>query len=469
MVLSSFPKQLRCQTPGEPPILVVDDEKEVRKAINNTLKAAGYQTIEANDGLAALAILKKTECSLVLTDLKMPKCNGLEFIKSTQKEHEDLPVILMSAYATIDIAFKAISEGAQDYLSKPFMPEDLLWSVAKTRERLNLKKENDRLNAELISRSASAEILGTNQEIIRILEKVKKISDFSTTVLIEGESGTGKELIARAIHKHSARREKPFIAVNCGAIPETLLESELFGHKKGAFTDASADKSGLFKAADGGTILLDEIGELPLKLQVKLLRVLQEREVRPVGAIKNEPVDIRIVAATLRDLEQDIEDGLFRQDLYFRLNVLRLKLPPLRERKEDIPLLVTSFLERYSEQMAIEPPSIENQAMEALLNYSWPGNIRELENSLERAIIMSDRSIVRVKNLPADILEHEVSFIPNFQNPDSLSLKKNCGDLEKLLIDSALKKTGGNRTYAAKLLEVSHRTLLYKLKKYEIS
>jgi len=468
MVFSSLPEELRCKDPEGPPVLIVDDEKEVRKAISQILKGAGYKTLEAGDGLAALAILKERDCSFVVSDLKMPRCDGLEFIKIARKDHRKIPVILMSAYATIEVAFEAISEGAQDYISKPFMPEDLLWSLAKTRERLALINENRRLNAELIQNSASAEILGTNSEMVEILEKVRKVSDYSTTVLIEGESGTGKELIARALHKNSARRDQPFVAVNCGAIPETLLESELFGHKKGSFTDATADKEGLFKAADGGTILLDEIGELPIKLQVKLLRVLQEREIRPVGATANEPVDVRVVAATLRDLEQDIEEGKFRQDLYFRLNVLRLKLPPLRERKEDIPLIVLNFIERYSEKIGIESPEMEDSASEALLNYSWPGNIRELENSLERAIIMSDRVQIKAEDLPVEILESEIENIPDFSNPDCLSLKENCEDLEKVLICSALKKTSGNRTHAAKLLEVSHRTLLYKLKKYEI-
>ncbi len=317
-------------------------------------------------------------------------------------------------------------------------------------------------------RGASAKTIAASPAMLNIFETIRKIADYRTTILLQGESGTGKELIARAIHETSQRRSAPFVAVNCGAIPENLIESELFGHKKGAFTDAVKDKKGLFEEADGGTILLDEIGELPLLLQVKLLRVLQENEVRPVGDTKLLPVDVRVITATLRDLEQDVIEGRFRDDLFYRLNVISLRIPPLRERSEDIPLLVEHFMQVNRKRLCLNVSSIEQDALASLLSYPWPGNIRELENCIERAMILSEGESITVGSLPKSLRRDLQSTSARTSEHETLSIKHHTRTLEETLIRRALEQTHGNRTHAAKLLEISHRTLLYKLKEYNL-
>ncbi|HMO18446.1 MAG TPA: sigma-54 dependent transcriptional regulator [Oligoflexia bacterium] len=317
--------------------------------------------------------------------------------------------------------------------------------------------------------------IGQSEGMKCLFDTLEKIIKFKTTVLIVGESGTGKELFAKSIHKNSDRKSKPFIAINCGAIPEHLIESELFGHKKGSFTDATRDKKGLFEEASGGTIFLDEIGELPVHLQAKLLRVLQENQVRPVGSEENIPIDVRVIAATLRDLEQDTIDGRFRDDLFFRLNVVQLTIPPLRERKDEIPSLVDYLLKKISDKLSFPCPQITQETLNLFSEYHWPGNIRELENYLERAIILSDGSQIEVEHLPEKITKNTANknaanYFPNSKNLsiESLSIKEHTRHIERYLIEKALEKTGGNRTHAAKLLEISHRALLYKLKEYEL-
>ncbi len=342
-------------------------------------------------------------------------------------------------------------------------------SGLKTLEQEKLRRENELLRSQLLKHYGFGNIVGKCDSMIDIFEMIKKISDYRTTVMIYGESGTGKELIARALHHSSPRRNKAFLAVNCAAIPENLLESELFGHKKGAFTDATRDKKGLFEEAEGGTILLDEVGELPLHLQVKLLRVLQENEIRPVGDNRIVPIDVRIIAATLRDLEQDVLDNRFRDDLFYRLNVVSIKMPPLRERKEDIPLLVNFFLGKHRDKLGLNVFGVAKEAMAALLEHNWPGNIRELENCIERAMILTDGDTISVESLPRAVRTTQPDDTTIRVSDDELSIKVHTRAVEENLIRRALEKTGGNRTHAAKLLEISHRTLLYKLKEYNLA
>jgi two-component system response regulator AtoC len=357
--------------------------------------------------------------------------------------------------------------GAYDYISKPFRSDEVLLTLRKAEERERLIKENVILKRELHKEYSFHNIITKNPDLLEILETIKKIAEYKSTVLIEGESGTGKELIARAIHYSSLRSDCPFVPVNCGAIPENLLESELFGHVKGAFTDASCSKKGLFEEADEGTLFLDEIGELPLMLQVKLLRVLQEEEIRRVGDTRAIPIDVRIIAASIRDLAQEVKEGRFRGDLFYRLNVLALNLPPLRERREDIPLLADAFIKRYNERLHKNIKGIDKEALSVIFDHSWEGNVRELENTIERAVALTEGDRIKLDNLPANIRETEPKgdlILP----PHELSIKKVSKQMEKELIKRALQKSKGNRTQAAKMLEISHRALLYKIKDYGI-
>jgi two-component system response regulator AtoC len=359
-----------------------------------------------------------------------------------------------------------MKQGAYDYISKPFKNDEILLVLKKASERERLKAENRQLKKELQREFSFADIVSKNPRMLEIFALISKVCDYKTTVLILGESGTGKELIARALHYHSIRKSAPFVAVNCGAIPHTLLESELFGHVKGAFTDASADKAGLFVQADGGTLFLDEIGEMPLPLQVKLLRVLQDEEVRPVGSSTVKKVNVRVISATAKDLVQEIDAGRFRKDLYFRLNVLGISLPPLRERSEDIPLLVDHFLAKHGELFGKSEVNLSDDALRTLVGYPWPGNVRELENCIERGLLLCEGNILDVGSLPENLRGNSEAGTNIGIPRDSLSIKKAEEMMERELIRRALEKTGGNRTHAARLLEISHRSLLYKLKEY---
>lgn len=449
-------------------ILVVDDEENLRHMLQVMLKKQGYLVEQSADGADALEKARQGGYSFVLCDIRMPVMDGKTFLAACTEAGIGATIIMMSAYGSVDDAIECMKLGAYDYISKPFNSDEVALVLKKAEERERLKDENRRLRDEVVRGRAVPEIVSRNARIDAILDLVKKLSEHKTTVLIQGESGTGKELVARALHNCGSRSQGPFVAVNCGAIPATLLESELFGHVKGAFTDASHDKVGLFEEADGGTLFLDEIAELPLPLQVKLLRVLQEGEIRRVGAAAAQKVDVRVVSATSRDLVQEIAAGKFRQDLYFRLNVFALALPPLRERVEDVPLLVEHFLEKHGDRMGIPGVRPSAEALQALVRYSWPGNVRELENCIERGLVLCEGETMGLSSLPEAVrrgagLERRAGDLP-----DSLSIKKGAEALERQLIVRALEQTAGNRTHAARLLEISHRALLYKLKEYDL-
>lgn len=376
----------------------------------------------------------------------------------------------MTAFSNQDIASQAAACGAFDYIRKPIFPDDLLFTLKKFEEVTALKRENQSLKASLSERYSFSNIIAKSPQFTGVFDIIKRLSAYTTTVLITGESGTGKELIARAIHEHSPRRGKPFIAINCGAIPETLMESELFGHKKGAFTDASRDKKGLFEEASGGTLFLDEVGDLPLHLQVKLLRALQEQTIRRVGDENDIAIDVRIISATLRDLDQEVALGQFRDDLLYRLNVISIHLPPLRERPEDIPVLIEHFLKKHSKRLGIAHKRLPPEILKTLVEYPWPGNARELENCLERALVLSDGDCIESSALPHLVASSPAPHSPSVHSDPSstLSIKEHTARLEIDLITKALAQTSGNKTQAAKVLEISHRTLLYKLKEYGI-
>jgi two-component system response regulator AtoC len=440
-------------------ILIIDDEESMRHMLSVILKKEGYDTVSFAEAGRALESLEAEDPDFILCDIRMPGMDGLEFLKALKERGEHRTVIMMSAYGTIDNAIECMKLGAYDYVSKPFKTAEIVLTLRKAEERERLRKENLRLKEEVGRDYDISNIHTSDAKMLEILEVVKKIAGYSTSVLITGESGTGKEMVARAIHSSGSRSGRPFVVVNCGAIPAPLLESELFGHVKGAFTDAHRNKTGLFQEADGGTIFLDEIGELPLELQVKLLRVLQEGEFRRVGDTRPVKVDVRVVAATLRDLKEEIRKGTFRDDLYYRLNVIEVKLPPLRDRSGDIPGLASHFIEKYGRRFGKQVKAISGEALDALLSYGWPGNIRELENVIERAMILEETDTIGKLSLPMAQGATAKPF-------HGLSIKKAEEELEKELISRALEMTGNNRTKAAQILEISHRALLYKIKNY---
>lgn len=452
-------------------ILVIDDDQEVRTSLQTVLETLGYATHTAATGEEGLHAIQREPFDLVLCDLRLPGASGLDVLKHKASA---VPVILMTAYGNADIATQAARGGAFDYISKPINPDDLIFTLRKFEDFERLKRENEALKASLSERYSFKNIVAQSESFKNVFETIKRLSPFNTTVMITGESGTGKELLARAIHESSPRRGKSFIAINCGAIPENLMESELFGHRKGAFTDASRDKKGLFEEASGGTLFLDEVGELPLHLQVKLLRALQEQTIRRVGDEQSIPIDVRLISATLRNLENDAQAGRFREDLLYRLNVVSVHLPPLRERVEDISLLIEHFLKKHSKRLGIPAKRVGADVMKVLLEYEWRGNARELENCIERALVLSQEDVIGLESLPEQVTrahtkrQQRASSDTNAQD-DNLSIKQKTSALEIDLIQRALAKTGGNRTHAAKILEISHRALLYKLKEYGLS
>jgi two-component system response regulator AtoC len=453
-------------------ILVVDDEENLRHMLQVMLRKHGYLVDTAAEGSEAFARASEQSYDFILCDIRMPVLDGAGFLEKATAAGLDATIIMMSAYGTMETAITCMKQGAYDYISKPFKNDEILLVLRKAEERERLKTENRLLKEEMHRECSFASMISRNQRMLEIFSLIRKICDFKTTVLILGESGTGKELIARALHYNTRRRNAPFVAVNCGAIPENLLESELFGHVKGAFTDASSEKAGLFEQADGGTLLLDEIGEMPLTLQVKLLRVLQEGEIRRVGGSAAKKVDVRVISATSKNLEQEIAQGRFREDLYFRLNVLSIALPPLRERIEDMPLLVEHFLEKYGTELGKEGGRCSAGAMQALMNYSWPGNIRELENCIQRGLLLCEGNTLEAQCLPDRVwtkpLGGERGAVVSCLPDGTLSIKRVSVQLEQEMIRKALEKTSGNRTHAARLLEISHRSLLYKIKEYGI-
>lgn len=456
-------------------VLVVDDEEGMRQMLAVMLGKHGFDVREAKQGVEALQRLKEGDIDIVLSDVRMPELDGLGLLKKIAQAKFPVTVIMMSAFAELEAAIEALKLGAADYVSKPFKGDEILLKIRMAQERLRLadererlKAENARLKGEVGQVETPSGIIGKNQRMADIFATIAKIADYKSTVLLIGESGTGKELVARAVHDKSVRSKGPFIPINCGAIPATLLESELFGHVKGAFTDATRNKKGLIEEANGGTLFLDEIGELPVMLQVKLLRFLQEEEIRKVGDNKALSVDVRVVAATARDLVGMVKDGTFREDLYYRLNVLQLRIPPLRERKDDIPILVEHFIAKYGARLQRDAMIISREALRALLDYGWPGNVRELENTIERAMVLADSNRIELENLPDKLRDGMVEVeMPLFG--DDLSIKKATYTIERELIRRALEKTAGNRTRAAELLEISHRALLYKIKEYGLS
>jgi two-component system response regulator AtoC len=456
------------EIPVKQRLLVIDDEESLRHMLSVLLKRQGYRVDTAADGREGLAIAQKGHYDFVLCDIKMPVMDGIDFLKGARETAMAGTIIMMSAYGTIETAIECMKEGAYDYISKPFNPDEILLVLKKAEERERLKDENRLLKEELVGSYCLQNIISRNSRMKEIFTLIRKVCDYKTTVLILGESGTGKELIAKAIHYNSNRSHAPFIPLNCGAIPENLLESELFGHMKGAFTDATMDKPGLFELANGGTLFLDEMGEMSFPLQVKLLRVLQEGEIRRVGASTSRKIDVRVISATSKVLSREVADGRFRGDLFYRLNVFSIDLPPLRERMEDIPLLVEHFLTKYTAKLGIRAPRLTPEALKCLMGYSWPGNIRELENCIERGLVLAEGAI-DADSLP-DVIRGRVGAGYSDEIPaDCLSLKVAEEMIERRLIRKALEQTKGNRTHAARILEISHRSLLYKLKEYAIN
>lgn len=464
----------------KPRLLVIDDEENMRHMLSSMLRSDfDIELAESGaQGLSALARSRKENLGFdfILCDIRMPGMNGIEFIEKSRSITDDAPVIIMSAYGSMDTAIEAMKKGAYDYISKPFRKDELVLVLRKAMEREALKKENYDLRqqiAEYQDKNVFGGMIGRSRIMQNVFFLARRAAESDVSVLITGESGTGKELVAKAVHSESRRSGCPLVSVNCGAIPENLVESEFFGHVKGSFTGAASDKKGLFAEADGGTLFLDEVGELPSGLQVSLLRVLQEREVRPVGSVKTRKIDVRVIAATSRNLEAEISRGTFREDLYYRLNVLNINMPPLRERIEDIPYLCVHFIRKSNARIPLAKcKSIGSDAIDLLSGYRWPGNIRELENKMERAVLLCDGEKLHVSDFP-DILkkssvdaEHEE--ITGFISDSVFSIKEAQKKIEAFLIVRALEKCGGNRTKAARLLEISHPSLLMKIKNYNI-
>ncbi len=448
-------------------ILIVDDDGSMRHMLSLILKREGYEVQAVGKGSEALNLVASESFDFILSDVVMPGMGGLELLQALKEKKVETTVIMMSAYGNLDTAVEAMKRGAYDYISKPFRPDEVLLALRKAEERENLRKENLRLRREVSREYAFGNIVGKSPKMMQLFDTIKKISEYKTSVLIIGESGTGKEMVARCIHYNSPRNNGPFEALNCGAIPETLLESELFGHEKGAFTDAKKEKRGSFEMAHQGTLFLDEVGEMSLTAQVKLLRVLQEGEVKRLGSERTFTVDVRIIAATIQDLSRAAAEGKFREDLFYRLNVLPVHLPPLRERKEDIPLLVEHFIHKYNEQHRLNTEGAAEDVLARLLEYSWPGNVRELENAIERAMILAQGKKIEADCLPSEVLGTRPSWKKDLWG-DEYSIKKASRIMEEELIRKALKKTGGNRSHAVKILEISHPALLTKIKEYGI-
>lgn len=461
MSLEKLPKQVM----PKKRILIIDDEENMLHMLKTILGKEGYEIELARDGREGLIKVASSRFDIVLCDLRMPEMDGMDFLNGLAAKKFDQTIIMMSAYGTIDTALEAMKKGAYDYISKPFKPDEIILTLKKAEERENLKEENSFLKRKIENGSSLDSLVAQNDIMLGIFETIRKISGYNTSVLITGESGTGKELIARGIHKNSNRATKPLVAINCGAIPENLLESELFGHLKGAFTDACTSKKGLFEEAQEGTIFLDEIAELPMNLQVKLLRVLQEGEMRKIGDTRQIKLDVRIIAATAKDLVEQVRKDRFREDLFYRLNVINISIPPLRERRDDIPLLIKYFIERYNEKHRLRVKGISPAALQVLLENDWPGNVRELENVIERAVVLTEEHKIQLTAIPVEIGGGK-SVVNDGGGGNEYSLKKVSRIMEEQLIKKALIKTKGNRTHAAKLLEISHPALLSKMKTF---
>ena len=450
-------------------ILIVEDRESMSDMLKETLKAEGYRTVIARDGLEGIKKLKEDMVSLVLTDLKLPKRDGMDVLRAAKEENPLMPVIVMTAFGSVETAVIAMKEGAFDFITKPFDTDHLLMLMKRALETQKLMTENMLLKEEFSAQLGIPRIIGKSEKIASVAQNIQKVAPSKTTALILGESGTGKELFARAIHNLSPRREYPFVPINCAAIPRELLESELFGHEKGSFTGADFRKLGKFELADKGTIFLDEIGEMDIALQAKLLRVLQEEEIERIGGLKTIKIDVRIIAASNKDLEKAVSEKAFREDLFYRLSVFPVKIPPLRERIEDIPLLVDFFLNKYCRELKAPLKSISKETMEMLVNYSWKGNVRELENTIERAIILCDGKMLTPEHVSLSPLPLEAGLknLPMNGTLEDAS-KEALRIAETQRITKALKETKGNKSRAAEVLQVSYKTLLTKIKEYHI-
>ncbi len=460
-------------------ILIIDDEKNMRHMLTILLTKEGYTAETAASGERAIEMVAaalKGDCpyDFILLDVKMPGVDGISLLRENRGLFSPSTVIMMSAYGSIDTAVSAMRHGAFDFIAKPFKTDEMILLLSRAGEHRALKDENLLLKNQLGEIEAQfrfSNMVAKSNAMKEIFVIARKAARYTITVLIVGGSGTGKELVARGIHAESDRGDKSMVTVNCGGIPEALMESEFFGHKRGAFTGAICDKRGLFEEANGGTLFLDEIGELPPPMQVKLLRALQEGEVRPVGAVRTRTVDVRVIAATSRNLVEEVAQGRFREDLYFRLNVLTITLPPLFQRQEDIPILCDHFLRKFNRTLGSRVTSISPKAMQLLLDCPWPGNVRELENAIERSVVLSDGDRVEAESLPPAVTgcPHQRSLKDGGFVFEGFSLKVAMRHLERVMIERALKKTEGNRTHASKLLEISHPSLLSKMKQYHLS
>ena len=458
-------------------LLIIDDEENMCHMLRAMIEKHGYMISTAYNGQAALAIIKEEQFDFILCDVKMPHMDGMTFLEKGAQFCRNSTIIMMSAYGTVDLAITAMKAGAYDFISKPFKTDEVLLTLKKAEEREQLRRENRRLKEEIAEIKADVgfgAMVAKSSEMKEVFTLANKVARYETTVLITGESGTGKELVARGIHKNSPRSEKHFFAINCGSLPENLLESELFGYVKGSFTGAEKDSKGLFREADGSTLFLDEIGELPLGMQVKLLRVLQEQEVRPIGSSTSNKVNVRILAATAKDLEEQVHQGMFREDLFYRLNVVQIKLPPLRERRDDIPTLCQHFVTKYNNKLQANVNGLSAEAMKKVLRFHWPGNVRELENTIQRGIVLTTDSFIDVDHLPSGLeslkwnRDQFYGVEGTEDNLDNLSLKDAQRQLEEKFIKLALLESAGNKSRATRMLGISYPSLLSKIKEYGI-
>ena len=455
-------------------ILLVDDDHSLRNMLSFVLGKEGYHVDEAVSGREALKRLKGRKYDLVISDIRMPDLNGIELLKKIKTHEQELPVIMITAYAATHDAIEAMKLGAEDYIMKPFNLEELKIIINKSLHKKSIEKENIELKQKLSDKEKFENIVGSDPKMGKIFELISTVAQTDSTVLISGESGTGKELIARAIHAKSRRADQKFVSINCGALPENLLESELFGHKKGSFTDAYRDKEGLFEAASLGTLFLDEISEMSQKMQVKVLRGIQEKVIRRVGGNREIAVDVRIITATNRDLAESIEKGEFRSDLYYRLNVISIKVPPLRERKEDIPILMQHFLQRYNQKFAKNIQGFEKKVLECFANYRWPGNVRELENFIERGVALEKGEVISASSLPAEVIynmdpsQSSGADWPVLLEAGDFHFNQYIDNLSKSIIIRALELNNGNVKKTAQQLRVNYRSLRYLIEKYNL-
>jgi two-component system response regulator PilR (NtrC family) len=448
-------------------LLVVDDELSMRELLAIMLRKSGYEVVLADGGEAAIEALQREVFDLVVTDLRMRTIDGLGVLRAAKEHSPQTVVLVVTAYASTETAVEAMKLGAYDYITKPFKLDEIRLTIANALERKRLQEENQALRRQLRQERSVDAFLGKSRKMLEVFDTIRKIADSASTVMITGESGTGKELVARAIHHESARRKRPFVSVNCGAVPEGLMESELFGHVKGSFTGAVANTIGLFSAADGGTLFLDEITEIPQSVQVKLLRAVQEREIRRVGDTRDVKVDVRLIAASNRDLGKAVADGVLREDLFYRLNVIPIVLPPLRDRLEDIPLLAAHFVEKIAQEMGRSVRAVSPAALAVLERYHWPGNIRELENIIERAIVLGSGDTLTPDQLPRDLTRPRgLSEVPVDLPATGLDLESTLERIEQQYIEAALDRTAGVQTHAAELLGLSFRQFRYKLQKH---